>query len=103
MGGTTAEVAGLLAWTGEWWATSRDQGDAHAGVGSIRQTTKTKTGENRRLRFSEGRTLGRQATLVALIYILGECPCVATGVKKLYETYIMPKEDLGRIIGVNIF
>jgi hypothetical protein len=35
--------------------------------------------------------------------ILGECPCVATGVKKLYKTYIMPKEDLGRIIGVNIF
>jgi hypothetical protein len=38
-----------------------------------------------------------------LLLILGECPCVATGVKKLYETYIMPKEDLDRIIGVNIF
>jgi hypothetical protein len=57
-------LKGLLAWTGEWWATSRE---THARMGSIRRTTKTEARENRRLRSSEGKTQRRQATLVLLI------------------------------------
>jgi hypothetical protein len=57
MGGTSVAVVGVARMDGR--VVGDEQGDTHAGVGSIRRTTKTKTGENRWLRSLEGRTQGR--------------------------------------------
>jgi hypothetical protein len=57
MGGTSVAVVGVARMDGR--VVGDEQGDTHAGVGSIRRTTKTKTGENRWLRSLEGRTQGK--------------------------------------------